>query len=103
LSAQHGTSPAGFDGNVLFAINESMPVSTFHACTSPKWSAPGAIDAPKPDTPPKLRPGSYVTGTPMVSPHRLLVAGLAVPNSQRYEGNWPLPAAVVPIPAPARP
>ena len=38
-------------------FHASMPVSTFHACTSPKWSAPGAIDEPKPDTPPKLRPG----------------------------------------------
>ena len=28
---------------------------------------------------------------------------LAVPNWPPYEGNWPLPAAIVPAPAPPRP
>ena len=28
---------------------------------------------------------------------------LAVPNWPPYEGNWPLPASIVPTPAPARP
>ena len=56
-------------------IHTRSPVSTCHACTSPKCVALGATDPPPPLVPVNARPGVYVTGTPSMAPHRLLLAG----------------------------
>src|SRR5271170_4484147 len=56
-------------------VHTFCPVSTFHACTSPKWSAPGTVKGWLPVTPTKPLPGVYCTFAPVFELHILLLAG----------------------------
>ena len=51
-------------------------VSTFHACTSPTWSAPGATEKPLFSVPMNRLPASYFTSTPREDEHRFSFAGM---------------------------
>src|SRR5512138_1161610 len=59
-------------------VHTRMPVSTFHACTSPPMClAPGAISGGPPKrTPANDLPAEYSMGKPISAPHRLLLAGM---------------------------
>src|SRR5688572_26004002 len=56
-------------------VHTRCPVSTFHACTSPTCSAPGARKKPV-VAPVKLRPGTYSTSRPVEVPHVFSFAGM---------------------------
>src|SRR4051812_8035427 len=55
-------------------VHTRAPVSTFHACTSPMWSAPGTIDITL-RAPVKADPAEYFTGIPSMDAHRFSFAG----------------------------
>src|SRR6187455_2144234 len=63
-----------FDDLAKVWVHARVPVSTFHACTSPMWSAPGAIDTTA-LAPVKADPGAYFTGSPSMAAHRFSFAG----------------------------
>ena len=56
-------------------VHTRLPVSTFHACTSPTWSAPGTSNTVL-IAPVKPRPAAYVIGRPTMRPQRFSLAGM---------------------------
>src|SRR6266508_2413435 len=56
-------------------VQTRLPVSTFHACTSPIWSAPGTM-ASVLVAPVKPLPAVYVTGLPIIDEQRFSFAGM---------------------------
>src|ERR1700704_7042370 len=64
-----------FEAIPKLCVQTRAPVSTFHACTSPMWSAPGTIlTALVP--PVKHLPAVYVTGLPVIVVQRFSLAGM---------------------------
>src|SRR3954466_12013377 len=63
-------------GDVAYVcVHTRLPVSTFHACTSPTWSAPSAMENVY--VAPTYRcPGEYDTDAPVIVSQRFSFAGM---------------------------
>src|SRR5688572_3265693 len=58
-----------FEDRGYVCVQARVPVSTFQACTSPIWLAPGAMMSAL-RAPVKAEPGVYFTGRPSIDVHR---------------------------------